>query len=213
MTINLEHTEHGSSFTHMLLWFKNDYKWILTLPIIVVSFAVGFLSSIDFMGWGQDPGALKVKLEILHPGLLVIFVAISLYGWQIKKLNVSGWMALLGSGFLMREIHFLGSDYLMFLILIGTLIYAWKNPSKFTPFWTANWSLCLFVTCFMYYACSEALFDRALIEKPFEFAFNNPDWTLPHITIIEEFQESLGGFFLILSSATFIKRSTSENPA
>lgn len=159
------------------------------------------------MGWEQDGYALKTQLEVAHPAILTAFIVVSLFGWLGRGMTISGWMALLGSALLAREIHFLGSDYLMFTILIGIFVYAWRNPSRFTELWASPWPLSLLVTCFLYYACSEALFDRALIEKPFNLLLTDPDWELPYISNIEESQETLGGTILLLSSVTFVFRS------
>jgi hypothetical protein len=166
MPTNTENLGTGSSLRHILNWFQNHYRWPLLLPLLLVSLGVGVLSSQNFMGWERDGYVLKPHLEIAHPALLCLFILVSVYGWLGKGFKVSGWMAFLGTALLIREIHFVGSDYLMFAMLIGLLVYAWRNPSRFTPLWEARWPLSFLVTCFMYYACSEALFDRALIENP-----------------------------------------------
>lgn len=187
-------------------WIRREFRWPLLLAIPAVALLIALLSSRDFLEW-DSRSTLKPVLEIIHPGLLFGFTVIALVGWLGKGYHVSAWMALLGSAFLMREIHFAGSDYLMGIIVLGIAVYVWRHPSKFEALWATPWSLSLLVMSLVSYGCSEVLFDRGLIKQPFEIIFSDPEWKLPYSSNIEESLETLGGFFLLLSGVIFTFRA------
>lgn len=185
-------------------WLRAEFKWPLLLFIPVVVTTIELLMYQDFLGWSES-GVLKSKLEIAHPALLVAFTLLSLIGW--RKFSHLPWvgMSLLGFAFVMREIHFEGSDYLMGVLVLGVLGYAWKNPDSFASLWKADWALSLMAMGFVSYFCSEVLFDRGLIKQPIELIMGDPEWKLPFSTQVEESLETLGGLFLLSSSIVFFR--------
>jgi hypothetical protein len=156
----------------ILHWLRSDFKWVLLLVIPVVACTVNFLAYQDFMGWSVK-GVLKSKLEILHPALLTSFALVSLVGWRKFSSAALGVMALLGFAFLMREIHFEGSDYLMGLIVLSVLVSAWRASARFDALWKTEWVVSLLFMGFISYFCSEILLDLGLIKQPFEFLYGD----------------------------------------
>ena len=172
------------------------------MMIPVVACGVNFLAHQDFLGWSVK-GVLKSKLEILHPTLLLCFAFDSMWDWRKYSSSAFGGMSLLGFAFVMREIHFQGSDYLMAVIVLGVLVSAWRRPERYADLWKSEWAISLLFMGFISYFCSEILLDRGLIKQPFELLYGDPDWKLPFSTQMEESLETLGGLFLFSSSLVF----------
>lgn len=190
-------------------WLRHDFYRSLILIIPCVALIIATLSSQNFMNW-QTGHVLKNVLEVLHPALLGTFTGIMFIGFVARRNQIAGWMALLGSAFFMREIHFEGSDFIMTFILLGIGVTAWRQPSRFTDLWNAPMTLSLIAMCGISYGCSEVLFDRGLIKQPFEIIFSDPEWKLPYSSNIEESLETLGGFFLLLSGFVFLFRPAAQ---
>jgi hypothetical protein len=160
-------------FKNIILWFRHEFRWIL-LPIVpTVALSIALVSALN-IGELSTEIPLKGKLEIAHPSLLFLFILVSLAGVFLKNHSESKWLALLGSAFFIREIHFEASDYIMVVLIIGIFAYAWRFPHKFTTLWASPWTVSLIVMCFTSYFCSEILFDRGLIKQPFEIIFSDP---------------------------------------
>jgi hypothetical protein len=185
-------------------WLYNDFKWPLLILIPVVACLINFLAHQDFLGWSAN-NVLKSKLEIIHPALLAGFALVSLMGWRMYSSAALGGMAWLGFAFVMREIHFEGSDYLMGVIVVIVLGSAWRSPERYVDLWNSDWVVSLLFMGFVSYFCSEILLDRGLIKQPFELLYGDPDWKLPFSTQMEESLETLGGLFLFLSGLIFFR--------
>jgi len=181
----------------ILNWFLKKFYWpLLAIPVALI-LGVYQLSESNFRGWDNSQ-VLRADMEIIHPVALLCFTLVAFQSWQLTRAYVYGWLAIMGAAVVMREIHFEGSDIIVYTTLIVLWGLAWKRPEKLSELWNNRLALSLLVMCFTSWILSES-FDRGIIKNIIQLAIGDQEWDLKHATNIEESMECLGGTFLLFS--------------
>lgn len=185
-------------------WLREDFVWWLPALPLLVAALVYYLSAINFQEW-QHSWPLKSKLEIAHPVLLFVFLAGSFQGWRIARIYSFAWLTILSAVLFLRELHFFGTDALVYLTLILLGVAAYRAPQNLRALFRNRWASSLLAIGFFCYFCSQA-FDRGLWKFVIGIAMRDPEFDIMNDSQIEESLETLGGFFLMLVPFTMRSR-------
>ena len=185
-------------FLHDLLrWARRDFAWyLLIVPVLLVVLIHG-ASAANFRGWG-DSGAFKALMEVVHPGLLAVFLLVSLLRLAASRDTAFAFLAILSAFVLSREIMGQGSSIVLYAGLIGLVVYGTRHPERIASLLRSPWATSFLGMCFVCYLSSQLL-DRGVVKRIGWLLLWDTSWKPPFASNLEEGLESLGGFFLLLA--------------
>lgn len=199
----ISRTRRGGRAIHIFLkslrgWIRREFIWsLLVIPILLIV-AVYLLSEADFMGW-RDHKVFKSLMEIVHPAFLAVFLLVSLFRLWLGRAAVFAFLAILAGFLLGREIIGQGSSIVCYAGLIGLLIYGNRHPDRIAPLLGSRWATNFLGMCFVCYLSSQLL-DRGIVKRIGWLILWDTSWKPLHASNFEEGLESLGGFFVMLTS-------------
>jgi hypothetical protein len=183
-------------------WFSNDFYWgFLIIPFLFAGIIYG-LSDADIFGWHRYK-TCKHAMEIIHPSLLALTVAVSVAGYLKTKNRAFMFIAVLGAFALFREIFGQGTTFVFIIGIIGLMVYGDQHSERISTLLESRWMMSLLAMCFICYILSQLL-DRGVIKRIGWLILWDTSWRLPHSSNMEESLESLGGFFLLITSISLL---------
>jgi hypothetical protein len=183
-------------------WWRRDFVWrLMTVPVLFIVLMY-ILSDANIFGW-QDSTGCKNDLEIIHPVLLLFSIIISVGGWLKTKDSALLFIGFLAAFALARELLGQGSTFVFIAGIIGLIIYANRDLERIKTLLNSKWSTSLLGMCFICYFISQ-LFDRGFMKRIWWLVTMDTSSKPPYSSNIEEGLESLGGFFLVLTSISLI---------
>jgi hypothetical protein len=185
-------------------WWRRDFIWNLMAAPVLFIVLMYILSDANIFGW-QDSSVCKNDLEIIHPALLLLTIILSVGGWLKAKDSALLFLGFLAAFFLTRELlsQTNVSTSVVIAGIIGLIIYANRDLERIKTLLNSKWSTSLLGMCFICYFISQ-LFDRGFIKRIWWLVKMDTSLKLPYSSNIEEGLESLGGFFLVLTSISLI---------
>lgn len=181
----------------LLGWARRDFAWgLLIIPLLLVMLVHG-LSEANFQGW-QDSDVFKPLMEIVHPGLLSVFLVVSLVRLWASRDKAFAFLAFLAAFVLGREIMGQGSSFILFAGLILLVVYGDRHPDRIASLLQSRWATSFLGMCFVCYLASQLL-DRGVVKRIGWLILWDTSWQPPHASNLEEALESLGGLFLLLT--------------
>ena len=183
-------------------WWRRDFMWRLIAWPFLFIVLMYILSDANIFGW-QDSSVCKNDLEIIHPALLLLTIILSVGGWLKAKDSALLFLGFLAAFALARELLGQGSTFVFIAGIIGLIIYCNRDLERIKTLLNSKWSTSLLGMCFICYFISQ-LFDRGLIKRIWWLVKMDTSLKLPYSSNIEEGLESLGGFFLVLTSISLI---------
>ncbi len=183
-------------------WWRRDFIWrLMAAPVLFIVFMY-ILSDVNIFGW-QDSSVCKNDLEIIHPALLLLTIIISVGGWLKTKDSALIFIGFLAAFAMARELLGQGSTFIFVAGIIGLIIYGDRDHERIKTLLNSKWSTSLLGMCFICYFISQLL-DRGFIKRIGWLVTMDTSWKPPYSSNIEEGLESLGGFFLVLTSISLI---------
>ena len=182
----------------LLRWVRRDFIWgLLIVPFLLIA-AVYLLSEADFLGW-SDRSVFKSLMEIVHPALLAASLLVFLFRLWWGRDKAFAFLAILAGFLLGREIIGQGSSAICYAGLIGLMIYGSRHPDRISALLDSRWATSFLGMCFVCYLSSQ-LIDRGIVKRIGWLILWDTSWKPPYGSNIEEALESLGGFFVLLTS-------------
>ena len=178
-------------------WVRRDFIWGLLLVPVLFSLVVYGLSALNFQGWGNQ-SVFKPLMEIVHPALLAVFLLVSLLRLWVSRDTAFAFLAVLSAFVLVRELMGQGSTVILYVGLIGLIVYGNRHPDRIVSLLSSKWATSFLGMCFVCYLCSQLL-DRGIVKRIGWLIFWDTSWKPPFSSNLEEALESLGGLFLLLS--------------
>lgn len=194
-----------SLITALPKWFSNDFYWGLLIFPFLFAALVYSLSEADVFGW-QNFRTCKHAMEIIHPSLLALTVAVSALGYLKTKNCAFMFIAVLSAFALSREILGQGTTFIFLIGIVGLVMYGDRHGERISTLLGSRWAMSFLAMCFICYILSQLL-DRGVIKRIGWLIFWDTSWRLPHSSNMEEGLESLGGLFLMLTSISLFLKS------
>lgn len=183
-------------------WLHQEFiLWLTTIPPLI---ALTLYLLLQYTFHFENNNIIIIKImEVLHPAILFLFLCTTAYSWKNYHTQGFKWTTITAAALFMREIHFKGSDIIVYTTLILSWGLAWRQPKYIVDLFSHKIASSCFVMGFLSYVCSES-FDRRIFERFFKIYLNNYSYRIPHSSRIEESLETLGGLFLLLSAITLL---------
>lgn len=196
-------------------WFRTQYIWMLLLVPVIWSSIIYGLADANIMGWGEAR-ICKAFMEVVHPSLLATGTLLAVAGWIFTRETSLAFLGVLCAFALSREIGGQGSSIILYMGLLGLIVYGHANRRKIKTLIDSAWATSFMASCFICYAVSQ-LFDRGVVKRLGWLFTWDTSWKPPYSNQIEESLEALGGGFLLLAViATLIlamRRHGKPNPS
>ena len=187
----------GCFLSSLYAWVRRDFiRGLLLIPVLF-SLVVYGLSALNFQGWGNQ-SVFKPLMEIVHPALLAVFLLVSLLRLWVSRDTAFAFLAVLSAFVLVRELVGQGSTVILYVGLIGLIVYGNRHPDRIVSLLSSKWATSFLGMCFVCYLCSQLL-DRGIVKRIGWLIFWDTSWKPPFSSNLEEALESLGGLFLLLS--------------
>ena len=178
-----------------LKWVQRDFIWsLLFVPVLYIAL-VYRLCDANFLGW-SDSNVFKPLMEVVHPILLAGTLLVSLQSWRLTRDVAFAFLAVLSLLFLARELIGQGSSFLLYIAVIGLIIYGNRRSERIGSLLGSKWATSFLGMCCVCYLSSQ-LIDRGVAKRIGWLILWDTSWKLPHSSNLEEALESLGGFFLL----------------
>ena len=183
-------------------WWRQSFIYpLLIVPLLAIAVVYG-ISESNFFGWG-DRTVAKAQLEILHPALLAIGVALAGLGWWLNRDPVLAFVAVLIVFPLSRELMGQGSSGIMIVGLLGVIFWGHRHTDDLKGLLQSRLATSALALCFFSYGLSQAL-DRGVIKRIGWLFTGDTSWRVPHSSNLEEGLETIGGAFLLVAAITVI---------
>ncbi len=191
-------TEPRLGFVRALMrWARRDFYWWLLLVPAVVAPAVYALSEADVFGMG-DGSRFKVQMEVVHPSLLAVMAGLSWGWWAVARTPAFAFLGVLALFVFAREFMGQGSSEILYLGVIGLLVYGNRRRETIEPFLKNRLATSLVGACVACYVLSQLL-DRNILLGIARGLSGNAGLKIGQSSNMEEALETTGGLLLMLT--------------
>lgn len=193
---------------NVVAWAPRHYvRWLLLAPVASIV-VVHALSHANAFGWAESSNG-KEFMEVAHPSILAAAVLVGGIGFLLTRDPALAFVSAMAVFPLGRELAGQGHSYIMIAGVLIMIVTADRYRTDIGAFLRSRWAPSFVATTFLCYLISQ-LYDRGIVKRLGWLVTLDTSWEPPYGSNIEEGLETVGGFFLLLTSLAVRLRVRAE---